>query len=177
MKHRPPRPRTKHFNPSELTELWQKHIGKRDPGFEWDAAKTPGCDNMVAKCEKFKDPLTDLAYVAPTGFPAHQPLLTVLSDMQRKHGIFSSCKLPQPRHAEKATLAWRAMMKHMYEMKKTDASRRRCSTSLTASNYLRVQATTATRPHEASTHLLHLQLVYMVQLHLSHHRRHCRLMQ
>ena len=120
---RQPRPKTIHFESSNLGENWKPLAELKEPGFKWDGTSygrgrqdTPNVSDL-AKHTAALDPLISMA---PSGFPAHSDLRAAFLALQEATTIFEG---PAKYHFNIATDAadnWRVMCRHLYKLKTDD---------------------------------------------------------
>ena len=120
MKKRRPRPKTKHFNPSDPCKLWKPLLEQRDAGFDWGGSSTSDSyiddvSSSVAKCILYKKALASLVEVANTGFPAHNNMEETLKMISKEFPVLQP---GSKRVINDAIIAWRSMAKTLYELKK-----------------------------------------------------------
>ena len=120
-----PRPKTKHFPPEKLVELWTPLLDVRDPGYQWDGSTnwSGGSDKddvapAVQKCIVYRKPLESLARLADTGFPAHNDLLRTFVLVQKGWAAIESSN---ERVLNEVVVTWRSMAKTLYEVKKASS--------------------------------------------------------
>ena len=119
-----PRPKKVHFVPEKVLEQWGDRLALHHAGFAWDGSSSPlrsmsGYKTPVAKCVIYISALAGLIAEAPTGFPAHNGLITLLSMLHSSRNIFGSACSDVPKACEQAAFAWRDMCRTLYDLKKT----------------------------------------------------------
>ena len=116
------RPQTSRFTPSALADRWDELARQRRPGFDWDGSSYMACGRSLAldtaSLVAHKDALKMLVEVAPTAFPSHPCLKSVLLGMHRKLKIFGETTKVERVSSEGAD-RWRIMCRHLYDIKKS----------------------------------------------------------
>ena len=114
------RPTVSHFDVKSLKQEWAALAQLRDPGWSWDGStysanmrtKVPDHQALVMHC----DGLVPWLAHAPTGFPSHPQLKSVLESLNVRFGILQVTQKFQSRAAALAAEGWRVMCRHLYNL-------------------------------------------------------------
>ena len=116
------RPFTSHFEPRSLIELWVPSAQLKNPGWRWDGTdyvcssrSSYGDDQLLMK---HKPALHPLLVVAPTGFPSHADVRSVLMWLDTHHRALACDSSQTWRIATESADRWRIMRRHIYNRKK-----------------------------------------------------------